>query len=109
MRIMSHVADLGFTNFGHRVAEIVIGGDAENLDTRTVGNGAQLAASTRRPVERASMRPLTVDLEPVVSVAPGPVDTFGQRKRFSAIPEPQVGDGVEPEFHFAFLSRCQDS
>ncbi len=67
----------------------------------------QLAASGRRPIERIAVRPLAVDLDPVIAVLLGPGDHLGQGESLAAIPEAQVGDAVESQFHRdSFLVVC---
>ena len=51
------------------------------------------------------MRTLAVDLDAVISILLGPLDHLRQGQRLAAVPEAQVGDAVESQFHRDFLYR----
>src|SRR5437899_5844608 len=99
---LAHETDLRLTHFGDRVAEIVIGGDAVNLDSFAARQALQFLATSPGPVEWIAVWPLAVDLYPVVTKFFRGANEFRQSERFAAIPAAEVGDAVESKFHFDF-------
>src|SRR6266496_1940000 len=95
----AHETDLSLTHFGDRIAEIVVGGDAVNLDAFAARQPLQFLATGLRPVERIAVRPLTIDLHAVVAEFFGGTNEFRQSEGFAAIPAAEIGDAIESNFH----------
>src|SRR5206468_3473336 len=97
---IAHETDLGLTHFGDRVAEVVIGGDAVNLDSFAARQTLQFLATSPGPVQRITVRTLAIDLYAVVSEFFCGANEFGQSEGFAAIPATEVSDAIESNFHF---------
>src|SRR6266480_1321186 len=97
-----HEADLRLTHLGNRVAEIVIGSDAVNLDAFAARQAVQFLATSLRPVEWIAVRSLAVDLYAVVAKLFRGADEFRQGQGLAPIPAAEIGDAIESEFHFDF-------
>src|ERR1041385_8468271 len=96
---LAHKTDLSLTHFRDRVAEIVVGGDPENLDAFAARQALQFLATSLRPIERIAVRSLAVDLDAVVAECFCGANEFRQGKGFPAIPAAEVGDAIESDFH----------
>src|ERR1041385_3272743 len=83
---LAHKTDLSLTHFRDRVAEIVVGGDPENLDAFAARQALQFLATSLRPIERIAVRSLAVDLDAVVAECFCGANEFRQGKGFPAIP-----------------------
>jgi len=91
---VTHEADLGFTNLRHGIAKVVVGRHGKDVDPFAVGQGTQLQAARRRPIERIAMWPFAINLYPIVAIFFGSKNHVGERQRFTAVPEPQIRDAV---------------
>src|SRR5207247_8976555 len=103
---IAHETDLGLTHFGDRVAEVVIGGDAVNLDSFAARQTLQFLATSPGPVQRIAVRTLAIDLYAVVSEFFCGAYEFGQSEGFASIPATEVSDAIESNFHFGFDRGC---
>src|ERR1041385_7653901 len=99
---IAHETDLGLTHLGDRVAEVVIGGDAVNLDSFATRQTLQFLATSPWPVQRIAVRTLAIDLHAVVSELFCRANEFGQSEGFAAIPATEVSDAIESNFHLGF-------
>ena len=96
---VAHVHELALAVLRDRAAEVVVRRDGVDLDARVVRPPLQVAAARARQIDRVAVRPLAVDLHAVVAEPRGPLDQLLEGQRRSAIPEAEVGDAVEAEFH----------
>src|SRR5262245_25457703 len=103
---LAHETDLSLSHFRDRVAEIIIGGDAVNLNSFVARQSLQFLATSFGPVERIAVWALAIDFHAVVTESPGGLDQFGKSQGFTSIPEAEIGNAVESEFHLGFDKRC---
>ncbi len=106
---VAHEADLGLANLGHRAAKVVVGRHRKDVDAFSVGKGTKLAAAWRRPIERIAVRPLAVDFDSVIAILLGSTDHGREWQSLTAVPESQVSDAVESQFHRNSSLRLQNS
>jgi hypothetical protein len=83
----------------NRAAEIVVRRDGIDVDAGVTRFQLQVLAAPPRPVEWTAMRPLAVDLYPVVAIRLRALDQFLECQRAPAIPHTEIRDAVEAEFH----------
>jgi hypothetical protein len=96
---LAQVTDLGLAHFGHGIAEVVVGGNAEDFDAFALGDAQQFVALVLRPVERISVRSLAVNLHAVVAEFLCGANKLRQGESFATIPAAEVSDAVESDFH----------
>src|SRR4051794_8042386 len=93
------VTDLRLAHFGRGTTEIVVGGDRMDLNSLAGGEALELTAAFRWPIERVAVRPLSVDLNAIVAETFGGFDEFRQGQGFTVVPDAEVSNAVESEFH----------
>ena len=99
-----HIRELRLTMLRDRAGEIVVRRDGIDRHAGIVRAEPQLAAARRRQIERVAMRPLAVDLHALVAVLSRAIDDLLQRQGGAAVPDAQIRDAVEADFHFVLPS-----
>src|SRR5918993_876558 len=79
--------------------EIIVRGDGINRHAGIRRAQPQLATARRGQIEGVSMRPLAVDFDALIAVLSRAIDDLLQGQGGAAVPDAQVGNGVEADLH----------
>src|SRR5258706_316279 len=97
---VAQVGDLCLAHLRCGATKIVVRCHCVNLYPFAFSHGAQLLAPLSGPVEWIAMGPLAINLHTVIAKSPGGFDQLRKGQRFTLVPDPQVSNAIESEFHF---------